>query len=398
MKISKIKKNFKKRFISKKKQIGKGFTQKNTVPILPFPEKLLDEIMKEVVCTCDLKLSANYDKRSFQFYNPNRELMFDKNMLISRLIIKDDDVFTDKELSEIQRCIYLAVAKYQESDDDSSVDTNKADYEKNFNVMDTVRINLELCNYKNFKKIQKNSHNQVATIIDIYKKGNKEMCILRFHNSGIGHENSRHGPNTVELPMECLEEYNLSSSIQLVVGDHAFINFNLNYCSNMLNPNFNNSLGKIVYIYVENNIEMCIFKFLDSKLGAEHPKFGPNVAEIPINCLEWTIVPNHDEDIDEDNIDEEDDDLDEEDDDLDEQDDVCRKMLSTNLQIGDRVISCGPGIYDSSVPIGSKGSIVSIRERYQNSSEHRQYKVKFDNYPLGGDMSNMYYDDRLRRI
>jgi hypothetical protein len=397
MKISKIKKNLKKIFISKKKQIGKGFTQKkNTVPILPFPEKLLDEIMKEVVCTCNLKLSANYDKRSFQFYNPNRELMFDKNILISKLIIKDDDVFTDKELSEIQRCIYLAVAKYKESDDDSSFDTNEGDYEKTFNVMDTVRINLELCNYKNFKKIQKNTNNQVATIIDIYKKDNKEMCILRFHNSGIGHENSRYGPNTVELPIECLEEYNLSSSIELVVGDHAFINFNLNYCPfKSLKSNFNNALGKIVYKYIdiENNIEMCIFKFLDSELGADNPTFGPNTAEIPINCLEWAIVPNHEEDIEEDDQDEDD-----QDDDEDDQDDVCRNMWSTNLQIGDRVISCGQGIYDSSVPRGSKGYIVSIRERYQNSSEHRQYKVKFDNYPLGGDMSNMYYDDSLRRI
>jgi len=114
----KDKKNLKKRFISKKKQLGKGFTQKNSVPILPFHEKLLDKIMKDVICTCDLKLSANYDKRSFQFYNPNRELMFDNNILISRLIIKDDDVFTDKELSEIQKCIYLVVSKYQELDDD----------------------------------------------------------------------------------------------------------------------------------------------------------------------------------------------------------------------------------------------------------------------------------------
>ena len=152
--VSKIKKNFKKRFISKKKQMGKGpytgnLGNNRDVPVFPFPEKIINKIMKEVVETCNLKLYANYDKRSFIFYDPYRELMFeyrDKNMLIDKLIIKDDDYyFTDIELSEIQTCIYLAVSKYYELDE--------SDSEKTFNIMERVRINLKLCNYndKNIK-------------------------------------------------------------------------------------------------------------------------------------------------------------------------------------------------------------------------------------------------------
>ena len=42
--------------------------------------------------------------------------------------------------------------------------------------------------------------------------------------------------------------------------------------------------------------------------------------------------------------------------------------------------------------------VVSIRERYGKSDIHRQFKVKFDKYPLGDGITNLYYGDRLRRI
>lgn len=301
MRLSKNKKNFKKRFISKKKQIGHGNLSENRhVPILAFPENLIDKIMKEVVCTCDLKLSANYDKRSFQFYDPKRELTFeypDKNMPITKIIINDkNDYFTDDEISTLQKCIYLAVAKYRESDDSSIQSESEYDeselfdiYEKTFNNMDIVKINLKLCNYNNFNK---NITDEVGTVLYTYKENNREWCILRFHIADIGAENPRFGPNTAEIPIECLEKYNGQTHIQAVVNDHAIIDLNLKYCDN-INPNYNNALGKILHIYKENNMLMCIFKFEDSELGADNPTFGPNTAEIPINCLDIVIKPNH---------------------------------------------------------------------------------------------------------
>jgi hypothetical protein len=127
--------------------------------------------MKEVVCTCDLKLSANYDKRSFQFYDPMRELSFeypDKNMPITKLIIKDNDYFTDDELNILNKCIYLAVAKYNGSDDSSIQSESESDesklfdiYQKTFNNMDIVRINLKLCNYNFFSHDVNNAPNKI---------------------------------------------------------------------------------------------------------------------------------------------------------------------------------------------------------------------------------------------
>jgi hypothetical protein len=498
--VSKIKKNFKKRFISKKKQMGKGpytgnLGKNRHVPVFPFPEKIINKIMKEVVETCNIKLYANYDKRSFIFYDPYRELMFeylDKNMLIDKLIIKDDYYFTEIELSEIQTCIYLAVAKYKELDE-SAFDIDESDYEKTFNIMERVRINLKLCNYNN-----KNITNEVATVLDTYEdKNSNEWCILRFHNAGIG-DDSEFGPNTAKIPVECLETYWELSRIQPVEGDYAVIDFNLKYCPyKSLNSNYNYASGKIVYKYVEKNIEMCIFKFDDLELGTDHPIFGPNTTEIPINCLNVKFMPLKSMETSPgassaksfrdvsakdnavfDDFTEDDtptilkvgdvctikkcdyinkyynyigeigtilyffshEDLGEmcgfrfhnkelgeysgkfgpnifeipincldvlfmpsasdehNDDEVVNYSSICGDMWSYDLQIGDRVISCDFAIYDRSVPKGSKGTVVSITERYGKSDIHRQFKVKFDKYPLGDVFTNLYYGDRLRRI
>ena len=149
MRVSKIKKKLNKKFISKKKQMGKGFLvekvsyggseddgedmthssashkkqrfhweyrhKNNHVTIYPFAKHLTTKIMKEVVCESILELSADYDKEIFQFYNPRRKIMFkyDKNnKYITGLIIKDGDYFTESELEEIHFCLFMASGKY----------------------------------------------------------------------------------------------------------------------------------------------------------------------------------------------------------------------------------------------------------------------------------------------
>jgi hypothetical protein len=176
-----------------------------------------------------------------------------------------------------------------------------------FNVLDTVRINFRLCHYNN-----QEYNNEVATIVEINKdKSNSEWCILRFHNAGIGYH-TNNGKNTFEIPIECLEKYSGVSKIQAMVDDYAIIDFDLDNCLfkslqtnykdeykiidfdfnlDLYRYNYNNALGKIAYLYLENSIEMCIFKFGDSELGNEHPTYASNTAKIPINCLNLIFLP-----------------------------------------------------------------------------------------------------------
>ena len=70
-------------------------------------------------------------------------------------------------------------------------------------------------------------------------------------------------------------------------------------------------------------------------------------------------------------------------------------------QIGDKVITCGSAVYENVtetfVPVSSIGTIIKIRHRYENTiNEHKQYKVKFDNYPDGDDVTNLYSYFKLK--
>ena len=80
-------------------------------------------------------------------------------------------------------------------------------------------------------------------------------------------------------------------------------------------------------------------------------------------------------------------------------------MTSKNkneYKIGDKVITCGSAVYENVtetfVPIGSIGTIIKIRHRYENTiNEHKQYKVRFENYPPDGDdVTNLYSDYKLK--
>jgi len=76
-------------------------------------------------------------------------------------------------------------------------------------------------------------------------------------------------------------------------------------------------------------------------------------------------------------------------------------IIQNDYNIGDIVITCGRAIYedvtDISVPTGSVGTIIKIRHRSINTpNECKQYKIRFDNYPDGDDITNLYLDFKIR--
>lgn len=83
-------------------------------------------------------------------------------------------------------------------------------------------------------------------------------------------------------------------------------------------------------------------------------------------------------------------------------------MLATNIiqkeyQIGDKVITTGVAQYeictDTKVPFGTVGLITGIRHRYINTpNEYKQYKVKFEDYPEGDDVTNLYLSHNIKKI
>ena len=122
----------------KKDRFPWRYTHKNNhVTIYPFAAHLTTNVMKKVVCESNLELSADYDKKIFQFYNPRREIMFkyDKNdAYVIGLIIKDGDYFTEEELNELWFDLFKAVDNYalvfdkiayDESDDEDEDEENE---------------------------------------------------------------------------------------------------------------------------------------------------------------------------------------------------------------------------------------------------------------------------------
>jgi hypothetical protein len=67
-----------------------------------------------------------------------------------------------------------------------------------------------------------------------------------------------------------------------------------------------------------------------------------------------------------------------------------------SLQLGDTVKTIGKSTYNGEVPIGTHGTVIRIRERYVGTvNEYRQYKVTFDDYLDGDDLTNLYDDYNL---
>ena len=69
--------------------------------------------------------------------------------------------------------------------------------------------------------------------------------------------------------------------------------------------------------------------------------------------------------------------------------------ITNEFQIGDRVITTGCAQYEIctsiKVPFGTIGTVSKIRHRYANThNEYKQYKVCFQDYPEGDDVTNLY--------
>ena len=233
------------------------------------------------------KDSSNIYKLTYN--NNGIEIELSDSNKIADYRISEDDILTFSQ--------QIPNFKITESDrDQERIDKFNEHLNNIFKVNDVCRI--KKCNYLNELKYLKYV-GQIVTILFKYsdpKLGT--ICVLRFHDSdsgiAIGDNDPRFGPNTIRIPIECLEEYHLEKDIIPVLGDYAVIDFDLKYCRhNSLKKDYNYALGKILHIYIENSIKMCIFKFLNSELGAYSPKFGHNTAEIPLNCLE-VYLTEHD--------------------------------------------------------------------------------------------------------
>ena len=75
---------------------------------------------------------------------------------------------------------------------------------------------------------------------------------------------------------------------------------------------------------------------------------------------------------------------------------------NNEYQVGDRVCTTGNAQYeictDIKVPIGTIGTVTRIRQRYANTpNEYKQYKVYFEGYPEGDDVTNLYLLHNLAR-
>ena len=285
-----IKKN--KRNSSKFKISGGGlklyFFYKNGVSesFIPLIVEKIDTILSIKLKLIDIfKLkdedSSNIYKLTYNNNGVEIELSDSNNITDYR--ISEDDILTfSQQIPDIK--ITEAHSEHEHNRDKFNEDLNNI-----FKVNDVCRI--KKCVYLNELKYLKYV-GQIVTILFKYsdpKLGT--ICVLRFHDSdsgiGIGDNDPRFGPNTIRIPIECLEEYHLEKDIIPVVGDYAIIDFDLDKCLyKSLKKDYNYAAGKILHIYIENSIKMCIYKFLNSELGYYSPKFGHNTAEIPLNCLE----------------------------------------------------------------------------------------------------------------
>ena len=75
---------------------------------------------------------------------------------------------------------------------------------------------------------------------------------------------------------------------------------------------------------------------------------------------------------------------------------------NNEYQVGDHVITTGNAQYeictDTKVPIGTIGIVTRIRQRYTNTpNEYKQYKVLFEGYPEGDDVTNLYLLHNLEK-
>jgi hypothetical protein len=63
----------------------------------------------------------------------------------------------------------------------------------------------------------------------------------------------------------------------------------------------------------------------------------------------------------------------------------------TLFQIGDTVKTIGVPTYSGNVPINTHGTVIKIRKRYSGTSnEYIQYKITFNDYKNGDDLTNLY--------
>ena len=74
---------------------------------------------------------------------------------------------------------------------------------------------------------------------------------------------------------------------------------------------------------------------------------------------------------------------------------VTTAINNNEYQVCNRVITTGNAQYeictDIKVPIGTIGTVTRIRQRYVNTpNEYKQYKVSFEGYPEGDDVTNLY--------
>lgn len=72
---------------------------------------------------------------------------------------------------------------------------------------------------------------------------------------------------------------------------------------------------------------------------------------------------------------------------------VYKLIMSQQKQydIGDRVITTSKPVYDGKIPIGTSGTIIKIRKRYQDSpNAYCQYKIHVDGYDDGDDLTNLF--------
>jgi len=80
-------------------------------------------------------------------------------------------------------------------------------------------------------------------------------------------------------------------------------------------------------------------------------------------------------------------------------------IVNTNtFNIGDKVIVTGKPAYNNLsqypvVPEQTIGHVIKIRHRYQNTpNEYFQYKVSFNGYSDGDDLTNLYSEYNIQLV
>lgn len=65
--------------------------------------------------------------------------------------------------------------------------------------------------------------------------------------------------------------------------------------------------------------------------------------------------------------------------------------------VGDIVITTSKPVYGGEIPIGSKGTIIGIRRRYQDSPQaYCQYKVHVSGYDDGDSLTNLFDEMNIK--